>query len=175
MNFELVPVTGQTPLLQPVLQSLAKMYCYEWSQYNGIEVNEQGDFPFEKYVPTYWQSPARRAFLFRVSGDAGARWAGFALMDEDFVLEPAADHSMAEFFVMHRYRRVGLGKWAALELFRRFPGEWELGRNPKNLGSVPFWDRVVSEATGGAFVLKRSAPEHRYPDGTLGDVFRFRI
>ena len=174
MKHEILPVTKQTPELQAVLLRLVPMYCHEWSQYNGIEVDEQGRFAFERYVPSYWEQDDRRAFLLRATAGDKPRWAGFALLDRDFALSPPADYAMAEFFVLHPYRRMGLGLWAALELMRRYQGEWEICRNTANLASIPFWDRVVNEASGGVFKVQRNSTACHYPNGTHGDIFRFR-
>ena len=172
--YTLIPVTAPDAALQAVLENLTKMYCYEWSQYTGMEVDEQGRYVFEKYLPTYWQRPDRKAFLLRCEQKAAApRWAGFALMDQDFICHPDFDYSLAEFFVMHKYRRHGAGRWMAQTLFARYPGRWELGRNPKNQTAYAFWEHVVADFTAGRYELTLACPAHRYADGTLGDVFAF--
>jgi predicted acetyltransferase len=33
---------------------------------------------------------------------------------------------MSEFFVLRKYRRQGIGRTAAVELFERFPGPWRV-------------------------------------------------
>lgn len=84
-----------------------------------------------------------------------------------------ADYVMAEFLVLYKYRRMGLGKTAAFELFRKFPGKWELKRHLKNLISVAFWDNVVKEYTDGHYAVFPSGEENAYPDGTMGEILVF--
>lgn len=173
-EYRLIRVASGDTALQGVLSNLTKMYCYEWSQYLGTDPDEKGEYIFEKFLPGYWTKPERKAFLLEcVYASGKTAWAGFALIDRDFILHKDYDYSMAEFFVMHVHRRHGAGKFMATSLFDMFPGKWELGRNPDNLPSVPFWNKVVSEYTSGNFELVTSCPEHRFSSGTLGDVLSF--
>ncbi len=46
-------------------------------------------------------------------------------------------------------------------------------RHPKNISSVHFWDKVISDYTNGKYELVNSYPRTEYDDGTLADVFFF--
>lgn len=83
------------------------------------------------------------------------------------------DYTVAEFFVMYKYRHCGVGKIAATRVFDMFHGKWQLMRHPKNTASVCFWNRVVSEYTKGNYKLVEGYPDSVYADGTLGDIFFF--
>jgi predicted acetyltransferase len=78
---------------------------------------------------------------------------------------------ISEFFVLYKYRRVGIRKKAVFMAFDLHKGTWQLKRHPKNMASVHFWDKVVNEYTNGKFELVKSYPKTEYGDGTLGDVF----
>lgn len=67
-------------------------------------------------------------------------------------------HFVAEFFVLRKWRRHGVGRAAATELFRRFPGWWEVAQEPENLPAQRFWRQVIGEATGCDFVEVDGAP-----------------
>lgn len=156
---------------QLVLRNLLKMYCYEWSQYNSIDVDSDGNFAFETCASDYWTKEGYHAFLISVHDT----WAGFVLFDnEGFIVHKDYDYSMAEFFVMHKYRSIGVGRYVAKYLFDTFPGAWEIGYHPKNTSSVYFWEKVVSEYTNKEYEVRRSCPENKYHDGTLGDVVSFK-
>lgn len=155
---------------QQTLKNLLKMYCYEWSQYNLIDVNDKGEFKFEYHLSRYWTEEQCHAFLVRISG----KWAGFVLIDRDFNLHKDYDYAMAEFFIMHKYRRTGAGSYVAKKILDRYPGSWEMGLHPKNITSVKFWDHVIGLYTNGHYELVNSCPELVYADGTLGDVLSFR-
>ncbi|HEX3076734.1 MAG TPA: hypothetical protein VHQ24_07730 [Lachnospiraceae bacterium] len=84
-----------------------------------------------------------------------------------------ATFSMSEFFIMYKYRKAGVGRYAARTLFELFPGKWELRRHPKNVASVHFWDKVIDEYTHGNFVRILGCKEAEDDDGTYGDAFCF--
>ena len=58
---------------------------------------------------------------------------------------------MDEFFVLMRYRRLGLGRWFALGLFEQLPGVWEMGQIPQNRGATAFWRGVLAGVGGGVY------------------------
>jgi len=47
-------------------------------------------------------------------------------------------HSMAEFFIMRKYRRLGLGRVVAINLFERFEGQWRC-QHP-NFSTIRKWN-----------------------------------
>ena len=57
---------------------------------------------------------------------------------------------VAEFFVMRRYRRSGVGRRAAFLIWKHFPGTWTVRVSEGNPGALEFWSDVVGEFTGGA-------------------------
>ncbi len=58
---------------------------------------------------------------------------------------------MAEFFVVRRYRRRGVGTRAAHDVWRRFPGRWEVRVMQCNRSAVSFWEGAVATFAGEAF------------------------
>ena len=50
----LVPVVRESIHEQGVLRNLLKMYCYEWSQYNQLEVDAAGTYALEGHASAYW-------------------------------------------------------------------------------------------------------------------------
>jgi Predicted acetyltransferase len=50
---------------------------------------------------------------------------------------------MAEFFVMRKYRRGGVGGKAARAVFARFPGEWQVRQLAANGAAVAFWRAAI--------------------------------
>jgi len=57
---------------------------------------------------------------------------------------------MAEFFVVRRYRRQGIGKQIAHERWTTFPGMWEVRVMQSNVSACLFWARVISRFAGEA-------------------------
>ena len=84
-----------------------------------------------------------------------------------------ADFQIAEFFVMYKYRRMGVGRQAFFKVLDIYNGRWQLKRHPKNLSSVHFGNKAINEYTKGNYELINSYPRTEYDDGTLGDVYFF--
>lgn len=166
MKIEIVPVGIDE---KEILRNLLEKYDYEFSQYNLREVNKLGMYGYQ-YLDHYWTEKNRWAFFIKVDDNL----AGFAMVN-DYPEAPGeeTDYSLAEFFIMYKYRRTGVGKYAAHSVFDMFKGKWQLKRHPKNIGSVHFWDRVVDEYTQGNFRLVTGYPGTEYNDGTPGDIFFF--
>ena len=61
------------------------------------------------------------------------------------------DFRMAEFYVMYKARRLGVGRDAAQLIFNRFAGVWEISEFQYNKPAVTFWRTIVAEYTGGKF------------------------
>lgn len=57
---------------------------------------------------------------------------------------------MDEFFVIRRYRRRGIGTQMAHEVWRRFPGAWEIRVMEANTKAGEFWERAIAKFTGKA-------------------------
>ena len=60
---------------------------------------------------------------------------------------------MAEFFIVNRWRRRGVGLSFARQLLARFPGPWKLHELANNTGAIAFWHRVL-----GGFAPYTEAP-----------------
>jgi predicted acetyltransferase len=152
-----------------IIANLLEKYSYEFSQYSNNDVNKFGLYGYQ-YLDCYWTETNRHPYIIEVDEQI----AGFALIN-DFpeVEDRKTDFCVSEFFVMHKYRRSGVGKKAFFMAMDLHKGKWQLKRHPKNLASVYFWDKVVDEYTSGNYELIKSYPNTEYDDGTLGDVFFF--
>lgn len=82
--------------------------------------------------------------------------AGFVLVRE---LESSTNdqslHSIAEFFILRKYRRCGLGQTVANHIFNLFPGRWQVRQEANNLPAQAFWRKVIASYTGGDFAEVR--------------------
>lgn len=165
MNIEIVPVGADE---KEILRNLLEKYDYEFSQYDNRDVNKLGLYGYS-YLDNYWTEKNRWAFFIKVDGNL----AGFVMVNDYPEVKEETDYSLAEFFVMYKYRRCGVGKFAVKKVFDMFKGKWQLKRHPKNIASVYFWDSVVKEYTSGNYRLVKAYPGAEYGDGTLGDIFFF--
>jgi predicted acetyltransferase len=137
-----------TPAEAGLLSNLLELYIHDLSDaFPGIELGADGRFGYRN-LPLYWSEPERRfPFLVR----CGGRIAGFVLATRG---SPATDDpdvfDIAEFFVLRRYRRAGVGRRAAALLWNRLPGKWTVRASEGNRGALPFWAGVIGDFTAGA-------------------------
>jgi len=137
---------------QPVLERLMQIYLYEFSAIEGFDVGGDGLFEYQACaLDCYWAEADRSPFLIYIDD----RLAGFAMVNAYTVLdENKGARSIAEFFVMGRYRRKGVGKRVAFDIFDRFRGKWEVREIQDNDAGQKFWRSVIGEYTGGLFTEK---------------------
>lgn len=129
-------------LLQVYLHELAPVAHGGW---NAIGSDGRYAYP---WLDHYGADPDRAAFLVDVDGALG----GFALVNTHAVVEdwtPA--RAIAEFFVLPRYRRLGVGRRAAHATFHRFPGRCQVAQDTPNIAAQAFWRATVDTYTQGAF------------------------
>ena len=144
MNIELIEVKEAE---KSVLRRLVELYNYDFSEYDQADVNAHGLYRY-KYLDHYWTEEARHPFFIKVDGEL----AGFVLVsDYCYVLKDAGANSIAEFFVMRKYRRRGVGRIVACEIFAKFPGKWEVLQCRTNIPSIRFWEKIVGEYADGSF------------------------
>lgn len=132
-----------------IVAHLLQLYMYDFSEFAGWDLNDHGRFEYH-YLDHYWIEDGRHPFLIRVEG----KLAGFAFVrtiEEDGVPE----HSMAEFFIMRKYRHTGVGEAAARALFDEFPGTWSISQIGQNVAAQHFWQRVITRYTQGSYTEHR--------------------
>ena len=144
MQITLLPAAASE---KAALANLVQLYHYDLSEVNGADVDEHGRFDSPR-LDAYWIEADCHPFLIRVD----QQLAGFALVHRRSRLHnPFYGHSVDELFIMRRYRRQGVGRTAAIMLFDRFPGPWEVSSSADNVPGHVFWRGVVDHYTGGHY------------------------
>jgi len=140
MCLEVIPATRDQ---QPIVANLLELYAHDFSEFHAIDLKEDGRFGY-KHLPLYWIEPNRHPFLVRIDG----RLAGFAFVKKGSEISGnTAIWDMAEFFVIRRYRGRGIGTDVAHQIWRRFPGAWEVRVMEANRSAQQFWERAISAFT----------------------------
>lgn len=139
-----VKVFAAPPEQEPVLANLFELYSHDFSEFVELTLGPDGRFGYE-HLHTYWEEPGRHPFIIK----AGECLAGFAFVHRGSELSGGADvWDMAEFFVVRGLRRQGVGTAAAREVWRKFPGSWEVRVLDRNRKAKEFWRRAVEEFLG---------------------------
>ena len=143
MHLDLIPAT---PDHEPILSNLLELYLHDFSEFHTLHLDLNGRFGYPN-LALYWTDPHRHAFLLNADGNL----AGLALVKK--VYETSSDQSawdMAEFFVIRGLRRTGVGTRAAHEVWKRFPGPWQVRVMQSNRPAFSFWQHAIQELTGNA-------------------------
>jgi predicted acetyltransferase len=134
----------------PVIQSMARFYVYDLSRYCGFISNEwvcPSDGLFTDVdLKNYFQETTREAYLIKISDEL----AGFALLHH---VKSIIDNNwvMAEFFILAKFQGQGIGTEVAEQLWKMYPGKWEVPIIPENKKALNFWRKVISSFTNGHY------------------------
>ena len=138
VEVEVIPATLEQ---EPILANLLELYGHDFSEFFDLDIGEDGRFGYTS-LPLYWSDPNCHPFLLRIEG----KLAGLAFVKRG----DAAVWDIAEFFVVRGYRRLGIGTQAAHEVWRRFPGMWQVRVMQANVSGERFWAGAISTFTGEA-------------------------
>ncbi len=147
----LVNISEATYQEKNILSNLMQIYLHELSTISALEIEDAGQFPYP-YLDYYWSEEDRFPYLVRLDRDL----AGFALLMIGTYFQGQVDNvgcgmQVAEFFVVNGFRRQGVGTQAAINLFDRFPGRWEIAQEADNHPGQAFWRKVVGDYCGGEY------------------------
>jgi predicted acetyltransferase len=160
-------VSGGSAVLEPVapadagvLANLFELYLHDMSEtFPQLVLGADGRFGYER-LPAWFAEPEKR-FPFWIRQDGAL--AGFALaMRGSPVTDDPSHLDVAEFFVLRRYRRSGIGRDAAFALFDHLRGHWVVRVSKGNARGSAFWPLVIAEYTGGAFTVSEK-PGNPHP------------
>jgi [ribosomal protein S5]-alanine N-acetyltransferase len=166
-SLELIPATLKD---YPTIQNMGRFYVYDMTEYMGDEeewkLPENGLFEcidFKKY----WDQPNTFPFILRQNKEI----AGFVIIDKKGSDEQV-DFNMAQFFILRKFKKKGIGRAVAYHCFNQFFGIWEVMVMPKNEGAYNFWKRVIMTYTNGHF--QEYFKEIKHLENAEKKIFRFK-
>lgn len=128
-----------------VLFKLLELYQHDLSDIWDQDVDASGDYGYP--LDAFFTEQTHRAYLFTVN----TNYAGCALVNGSTRFQHN-EHWMAQFFVMKKYRGMGVGQTAARHIFDCIRGRWEVGQVTGNTGALAFWTKIISEYTANQFI-----------------------
>ena len=145
-----------------IIVRLLQLYMYDFSEYTLDDVNAHAEYVYNR-LDYYWTENDRYAFLIKTDG----KISGFALVRTENK-DGSKINSITEYFILRKYRKHGIGKNVAQELFRKFPGNWKVAvLNCNTLGLI-FWENVINEITDSNY---EKIDKKEWP----GPMFEFKI
>jgi predicted acetyltransferase len=161
VQVELIPAERDDEL---ILANLLELYIHDFSEFYDRPIGANGRFGYES-LPLYWSEPDRHPFLIRTNG----KLAGLVFVMKGPSIsgdEPVWD--MAEFFILRRFRRRGIGTTVAHEVWKNLPGRWEVRVMEANTPAQYFWANAIS-----TFMGEPVNPLHVERDGKCWELFSF--
>ena len=154
----LIELVRAAPEQESTLANLLELYAHDFSEFHRLELGPDGRFGY-KNLSLYWSEPGRHPFLILVDG----RLAGLALVKHGSEISGnQAVWDVAEFFIVRAYRRHGIGMKIAHEVWRRFPGPWEVRVMAANRTALNFWRCAIAAFNGEAIRPARIKKNDRW-------------
>ncbi|MVP00285.1 GNAT family N-acetyltransferase [Paenibacillus lutrae] len=161
MNIEFRTITQSDSI---ILNNLFHFYLYELSAYSMEDVSNEGKYEAEDISPYYRDD---RLFPYLIMVDN--KIAGFILVTSPPYVTDGIDYSVQELFLLPKYRGKGLGRAAALHIFKHHHGHYEISMFRNNPKAVKFWSALLSslhiDAASDIGIIQIS--EHKLPTQTL--------
>jgi predicted acetyltransferase len=140
-HIEVIPAAREQ---EPILANLLELYAHDFSEFHDLDLGKDGRFGYSQ-LSLYWRDPGRHPFLVRMDGEL----AGFVLVKTGSEISGSETvWDMAEFFVVRGNRRRGIGTEIAHEVWKRFPGWWEVRAMQSNRPARQFWEHAISVFVG---------------------------
>ena len=165
-------VSRAAPEEAPIVANLMQFYIHDFSELwfdRDVEGELEPDGRFSDYpgFGAYWSDPMREAWLFRIKG----RPVGFALVNDVAHSRTPVDRAVAEFFIVRKHRRRGVGLAAAHALFGTAWGVWEAAVVRRNVGALAFWRQAAASYPGVRDVVEEDCDDALWN----GAILRFRV
>jgi predicted acetyltransferase len=149
-----------------ILRNLIEKYLYEFSQYENMDVSEHGLYEC-KNIDNYWIDKNKYAYFIKIDGNL----AGFIMIDNHCYINIETEYSISEFFVMYKYKKLGIGRYTINYIFDKFKGKWSISYAQKNKPALEFWNKIVNTYTKGKF--KKIENYYKFNDGLIRDILIF--
>jgi len=131
-----------------VLDNLLELYTHDFCEFIDREIGPDGRFGCWD-LDVCWKDTNWLPFLIY----ADNRLAGFVVIKSCNAAPGTRAWDVAEFFILRGYRRRGIATEAAHQIWRGFPGQWEVRVMASNEPAYRFWHRAIKSFAGDGFVL----------------------
>ncbi|WIV21118.1 GNAT family N-acetyltransferase [Paenibacillus polygoni] len=127
-----------------IIENLLQLYVYDFTEYTAAPIGENGVYQIMPDFESYWSDESsQQSYVIKANGEI----AGFIMIKEKE--ETPKDHVLSHFFILRKFRRMGVGRKAAISLFKGMKGVWELCQLEDNIPAQKFWDQIIKEVSYG--------------------------
>ena len=143
-----------------VIRKLLELYIYDFSEFDKSDVNKHGEYGYER-LDCYWIEEGRYPFLIKTDGNISG-FAFIRICEENKI----TINSIAEYFILKKYRKMNIGKNIATQIFDQFKGKWNVSVLESNIPAFSFWEKTIKEFTDGNYKIIKK-------DDWEGPIFEF--
>ena len=162
LNIRVIPASLEQA---PIVAQLYELYTYEMTDLADFDINDNGYFGYDE-LPLYWKDSNRHPYLVLVN----KKLAGFVLIQNGSPIEIEPDiWDVAEFFIMRKYRKKGVGQFVIQQIWRELKGQWQVRVWDNNKTAYVFWETVIGNFTKKIIIPTRR--KYQGHDGLL--VYKF--
>lgn len=125
-----------------IIRNMFQYYIYDMSEYTKFCPNEDGTYTVDEsiiHLNDYWTNSNHHPYLIMVDYEI----AGFSLI-RAFPFAPEY-YDIGQFFILRKYKGMGLGRKAFELSVKRHPGKWITRVLPDNQGAYSFWMKVITD------------------------------
>ena len=160
-----IQITRASTEQEQVIAQLYELYTYEMTDLADFDINDNGYYGYPD-LPSYWKDPNKYPYLVLVN----KKLAGFVLIQKGSPIDDDPNiWDIAEFFIMRKFRKQGIGGLVAQDLFGKFKGRWQIRVWNNNEVAYAFWNNIITRfATKSVVPTKQVYQGH---DGLL--VYKF--
>ena len=138
MNIEIIKATLDQ---KPILANLLELRAYDLTEHINFDIGDDGFYGY-KNLPLYWKDSNRHPYLIYCD----KKIAGLVLVQQG---SPISDDTsvwdIAEFFIMRKYKRQGLGSAVATQIWEQFKGTWQVRVFMGNKIAYQFWLQAIKK------------------------------
>ena len=124
-----------------LLWNLLQKYLYELSYVYGDDIEDDGNYSYDYFENYFNPEENREALIFRYDD----KIIGFCMINDHSFNENSINYSMAEFSIVPKYRKNGLGKRAISKVLSQRKGKWQIKYSLDNPTAQKFWENVLSD------------------------------
>lgn len=139
---------------KPLIKQMMELFRHDLSEFENVDLDEHGFFGYS-YLDYYWVEAERSPLIVRVD----RKLAGFVLINQHTHF-PENQYSVAEFFILRKYRRRGVGREVAFYVFNLFFGRWEISQINRNLIAQKFWNDTIRSYTADNYTKEIVETDH---------------
>jgi predicted acetyltransferase len=149
MGLTIYPITEDEVT---VIQNLFEFAVYDLSELNNANIKKSG--LFEPKINAAELYKDNNCYIYTIQVDD--QLAGFVIVK--YIKEEQL-YYLNHFFILRKYRKQGIGRRAACEVFDRFKGSWRVSQFEWNMLEQLFWRNVLDQYTKGAYTEARRADD----------------